>query len=453
MPFTTKDVSKHKKGLTSSQKKKWVEVANSILSDCIEEGGTDKTCAPKAIRIANSKFSYEGKFMKEEVKQIPKKACGFITDNDSKIQFQLQEGEEDVFEFEVIGYSGGVIANHWYWNNLIIDLEGMSFPKDKYPVLMGHDRDKRMGYTTPPLIDERGMVMSDKDITFLDNEDANEFIKDAKAGFPFEASIYAEPTKIEYISEDTVVTVNGKEMQGPGHVWRESIFKEQSIAVFGYDSNTSVNVFEDGEEKGMIDATFLSASDKPNNNKENVHMDYKQFAQNHPDEAKRFEERILEDAEKKFDAERKDFEKKLEEKDASIKEFEAKVSEADEKIKEFEKRELKAQEKANKEFANKIWDEKLKEANMPESLHSKIKAFVSVENHKTEDGVDEKSFSEAVDKELEGWKEFALNETEPSIQGSGSVTKTKSEEFSDKEADELALKLATKGNLTLKKSE
>ncbi len=60
MPWEPKDVDAHKKGLTPEQKKKWCSVANAILKDCIAKGGTDKTCAPKAIRIANSKFSDEG---------------------------------------------------------------------------------------------------------------------------------------------------------------------------------------------------------------------------------------------------------------------------------------------------------------------------------------------------------------------------------------------------------
>ena len=57
MPWKTSDVDSHKKGLTDAQKKKWVSIANSALASCIKGGGSDATCAPKAIRIANSKVS------------------------------------------------------------------------------------------------------------------------------------------------------------------------------------------------------------------------------------------------------------------------------------------------------------------------------------------------------------------------------------------------------------
>lgn len=58
MPWSVGDVEKHRKGLTPEQKKKWVSIANGVYKDCMKTG-TDKTCAPKAIRIANSKFGEE----------------------------------------------------------------------------------------------------------------------------------------------------------------------------------------------------------------------------------------------------------------------------------------------------------------------------------------------------------------------------------------------------------
>lgn len=46
MPWTTKDVDRKKKGLSPSQKKKWVATANGVL----KSGKPDSS----AIRIANS---------------------------------------------------------------------------------------------------------------------------------------------------------------------------------------------------------------------------------------------------------------------------------------------------------------------------------------------------------------------------------------------------------------
>jgi len=53
MPWTVADVEDHVKGLTDKQKQRWVAVANSVLAQCLEDGGTDETCAPKAIKQAS----------------------------------------------------------------------------------------------------------------------------------------------------------------------------------------------------------------------------------------------------------------------------------------------------------------------------------------------------------------------------------------------------------------
>lgn len=54
MPWTVKDVDKHKTGLTGRQKRQWVAVANSALERCLENGRNQEECETSAIRQANS---------------------------------------------------------------------------------------------------------------------------------------------------------------------------------------------------------------------------------------------------------------------------------------------------------------------------------------------------------------------------------------------------------------
>lgn len=53
MPWSVGDVDRHKKGLSAKQKRKWVAVANSVLSKCMADGGKESECAASAIRQAN----------------------------------------------------------------------------------------------------------------------------------------------------------------------------------------------------------------------------------------------------------------------------------------------------------------------------------------------------------------------------------------------------------------
>ena len=53
MPWSKSDVEKHKKGLSSSQKAKWVRIANGVLEEC--RASKQDNCEQRAIRVANSK--------------------------------------------------------------------------------------------------------------------------------------------------------------------------------------------------------------------------------------------------------------------------------------------------------------------------------------------------------------------------------------------------------------
>jgi len=54
MPFTAKDAQKHtEKATTAKLRRKWYKVANSVLKKCLDDGGSDETCAPAAIIRAN----------------------------------------------------------------------------------------------------------------------------------------------------------------------------------------------------------------------------------------------------------------------------------------------------------------------------------------------------------------------------------------------------------------
>jgi len=54
MPWHKKDSLKYHKGLTSIQQTKWAEVANTVLKECLIDGGKQSECEGKAIRLANS---------------------------------------------------------------------------------------------------------------------------------------------------------------------------------------------------------------------------------------------------------------------------------------------------------------------------------------------------------------------------------------------------------------
>ncbi len=142
----------------------------------------------------------------------------------------------------MVAYSGGLVRNHYYWGDLIIDLAGMSFPKNSYPVLEEHRKDRKVGVVKRSQIHLNGGIKIE-DAKLLDTLAAAEFKKLSKESFPWQASIFARPTDIERLGEGAKpIKVNGIEVKPPASIWRQSIFFEVSVVVFGYDPNTESRV-------------------------------------------------------------------------------------------------------------------------------------------------------------------------------------------------------------------
>ena len=136
--------------------------------------------------------------------------------------------------FKIVGYSGEIIKNHWYWGNLAFDLAGVKFDKPRTPVLEDHFTSQRIGFTTEQSIGEKVTVEGQ----FLRNQRAQELASDIKDGFPMQASLFIPPSVVERVEEGASVEVNGKKLKGPGHVFRKATIKEVSMCVFGADGNT-----------------------------------------------------------------------------------------------------------------------------------------------------------------------------------------------------------------------
>jgi len=267
MPWTVKDVDGFKKGLTPAQKKKWVKIANGVLKDCQAKGGKD--CEASAIRIANSKFNEEIVMAHEKTgKKVPKGALRFVGPEQQALAVS-EEGKSPQMQMTV--YNGKVIKDHWYWDDLAIDLSGMKFASGKFPILENHDTSRKIAFHSgKPDISQGKLELYPEKVKFVDTEHSAEFIKLSGEGFPYQASMYAKPTEIQRLAKDETTEVNGFKMSGPGTVWRRCQFKEASVCVFGWDSETKSSAFsrETFEEVDYVE-NENSDSDGLENNSNN----------------------------------------------------------------------------------------------------------------------------------------------------------------------------------------
>ena len=112
MPWTVKDVDSHKKGLNSSQKSKWVKIANAALKRCQDKGGSG--CDASAIRIANAAFDLDADavFLFEDIQEFAPKAGEPLANYHS---CRLTSPNYDSYAYKkCAGKSGGKCIDHVY---------------------------------------------------------------------------------------------------------------------------------------------------------------------------------------------------------------------------------------------------------------------------------------------------------------------------------------------------
>jgi hypothetical protein len=431
MPWTVKDVPRFtKKAKTAAQKKKWVSVANGVLKDCQTKGGKD--CEGKAIRVANSKFEMEGFVMKEETK-VPKGALRFV-DQGCHAHVEFAEGDEKkVPKLKMTAYSGGIIKGHWYWDNLAIDLEGIQFKQSKFPVLENHDTFRKVAVIGKPIIED-GKLKAPENAKFLSTDESAEFQKLSSEGFPYQSSMYAKPSVVERLEEDGFAEVNGYKMKGPGTIWRQCEFKEMSVCVFGWDSNTKASAFSKEEMEDVDYLENITHAEKSvltqqgsKTRKEVKSMDRKELMAEHADLVQEIVDEAVAKVTEKFTVEKKDLETKL----AAEKETNTAMSE---RVQKLEKNDLIRREQEFKSNADSIWSKKLSESKIPSHLYDKVSGYVQYAKFVKDDSFDRPAFTEAIDLEIKDWEDKGVVDT---VIGTG-FSKKEVDAGGDKEAEQLA---------------
>ncbi|MBA7613757.1 hypothetical protein ES703_21013 [subsurface metagenome] len=195
----------------------------------------------KDNNIKYQKFEPAKKKEKQSMLENPAPTNACIFNDNAEVTFAKSDPGQESNSFRIIGYSGGIMKDHWYWGNLALDLKGMKFAKRRTPVLKEHSLNVRIGFSTSQEITDQVIVEG----PFLDNDDAQKLKADMQKGFPMEASLFVPPLVVEQIKEGASVKVNGHTMKGPGAVFRQCTIKEVSMCVFGADSNTKSSAHAD----------------------------------------------------------------------------------------------------------------------------------------------------------------------------------------------------------------
>lgn len=168
------------------------------------------------------------------------------------VPFQLaadDEAEDGQFPISMLARSAEPIE-HWYWGKVVHDMAGMSLAAQTLPIDYCHDDGQVLGVLDTFNTSDKGLEVGGKLISFQPTDRTAEVVHKAKAGIPYQSSIYFDPHAYvaEHVPENHQVTVNGGQLQGPGLVLRKWMLRGVAVCPYGYDHRTSTKLSADVAE-------------------------------------------------------------------------------------------------------------------------------------------------------------------------------------------------------------
>ena len=143
--------------------------------------------------------------------------------------------------FNILAYGGGPIAQYWSEVPLVIDISASSVA-NVFPILQHHSTFRIIGHATEAVTTSRTFGLDC--VVSVPSAAAFEFVRAARAGFPWRASVGASVISRREVKAGEKVKVNGRDFIGPIVIVGAHFF-ETSILPLPADDETSVSLLAD----------------------------------------------------------------------------------------------------------------------------------------------------------------------------------------------------------------
>lgn len=152
----------------------------------------------------------------------------------------MDEGGNGLPTFTMTAYNGGPMMVAGWFDPVVVDLDGIQGMEKTRPILKDHSSAMVIGHTKS-VTAEGGRLLATGVISGISNV-ARDVVGAAKNGFPWQASIGADPLSYEEVRAGASVEVNGQTVDGPVTVVRSSRLREISIVAIGADQETITSI-------------------------------------------------------------------------------------------------------------------------------------------------------------------------------------------------------------------
>ena len=137
--------------------------------------------------------------------------------------------------FQMTAYTGGPMQLGGWRYPVVVDLSGLQATA-KPKVFLEHDRTQRVGHIDQVQFSPTSLAVAG--VISGTGKAAQEVLADAANGFPWQASIGARATEVEWVPEGQNAQANGQTFSGPINIARKSVLGEVSFVALGADDAT-----------------------------------------------------------------------------------------------------------------------------------------------------------------------------------------------------------------------
>lgn len=275
-----------------------------------------------------------------------------------------EEGDKKSSKGHVKGvaYTGSLIKNHGFIQNLIVDLSSLTIARESTPIFFNHDPSDPIGKAAVEVDKDGFQVLIDGEV-FDVTESGKKVRTLSDAGYEWQLSIGIFDGTEEVVDKETV---NGVEVEN-ATVIRGAVLREVSIVTLGADEHTKVEVLENkgAKEMFMTKEEWVKFACACGGDKNSKPKDLQAKFQSMEEAEEKVEE--LEEKVEALETENKEAEVKVEALEGEVEELEEKVEELVEEIEEIKEevvREEREEELRAKvaQVGLKISDRKIREA-------------------------------------------------------------------------------------------
>ncbi len=138
-------------------------------------------------------------------------------------------------------YTGAPMDLSGYKHPVIVDLLGVKARTQTQPLLREHDKNRIVGHSDKITIHPTEGIDVEGPLSGV-GVDTPEVIKLADNGFQWQCSIGADPKRMEFLAKGSTTTVNGRRIEGPMLISRETVLGETSFVTNGADGDTAATI-------------------------------------------------------------------------------------------------------------------------------------------------------------------------------------------------------------------